>query len=114
MRPQRTTQLALAASLTLLAATGAGAQSHGWLGVTPPSGLALPPQLAVLDDGRFSAPPSAVPAGEERDTELRGQRLFEHLEQIVGFSHQSRASGDMMWGRVSGFPSAVATADWVA
>jgi hypothetical protein len=106
--------LALAASLTSLAAVDVAAQSHAWLGVAPPSGLALPPQLGVLDGGRFTAPPSAVPPGEERHTELQGGRVFEHLEQIVEFSRQSRASGEMMWGRISGLPSAVATADWVA
>ena len=106
--------LAVAATLTLLTALELAAQSHAWLGVTPPSGLALPPQLAVLDDGRFTAPPAAVPPGEERHTELQGERVLGYLEQIVGFSRQSRANGEMMWGRVSGFPSAVATAAWVA
>ena len=104
---------AVAIAVALVAPPGALAQSHAWLGVTPPSGLALPPQLAVLDGGRFTAPPSAVPAGEERHTELQGERVFGYLEEIVEFSRQSRASGEMMWGRVSGLPSAVATADWV-
>jgi hypothetical protein len=104
----------LATAVTLGLPVGAAAQSTAWLGVAPPPGLALPPQLAVLDDGHFAAPALAVPAGEERNTELAGPRVFEWLEQIVGFSHQSRANGEIMWGRISGLPEAGATAEWVA
>lgn len=85
-----------------------------WLGVPLPGGLALPPQLRVLDDPSFSAPPATVPAGEERDTDLEGEPIRELLRQIVGFSTESRAEGDLMWGRVSGFPAAERTAAWVA
>lgn len=108
--------------LVVLASVGASpspsaAQSRSneaWLGVPPPGGLALPPQLAVLRDPSFSAAPAAVPDGEEGYTDLEGERIRESLRHIVGFSERSRADGQLMWGRVSGFPAAAATAAWVA
>lgn len=112
--PARSLSLALFA-LTLVTASAAG-QSAGppWLGVPLPGGLALPPQLRVLDDASFSAPAARVPGGEQGYTELEGEPIRELLRQIVGFSVESRASGDLMWGRVSGFPAAEKTAGWVA
>jgi hypothetical protein len=70
--------------------------------------------MAVLHDRSFTAPSAPVPTGDEAHTELEGEPIRALLREIVGFSHQSRANGDKMWGRVSGFPAAVATADWVA
>jgi hypothetical protein len=55
-----------------------------------------------------------VPTGETGFTDLEGEPIQALLRDIVGFSTQSRANGDLMWGRVSGFPAAVATAEWVA
>jgi hypothetical protein len=60
------------------------------------------------------APRAAVPTGEAGFTDLEGEPIQALLRDIVGFSTQSRANGDLMWGRVSGFPAAVATAEWVA
>lgn len=93
---------------------GQSPAEEAWLGVPLPGGLALPPQLAVLRDPTFSAPPAAVPAGEEGYPELDGERIRESLRRIVAFSERSRADGQLMWGRVSGFPAAASTAAWVA
>ncbi len=87
---------------------------QAFLGVPAPGGLELPPQLSVLLDAGFTAPPAKVPPGEEGFTELEGEVIRELAREIVAFSHESRDSGLRMWGRVSGFPAAVATADWVA
>jgi hypothetical protein len=103
----------LPAALTLASPDDASAQSTAWLGVAPPGGLALPPQLAVLDDGHFAAPAPTVPAGEERNVELAGPRVLSWLEDIVGISRQSRANGEIMWGRITGLPEAAVTAEWV-
>ena len=59
-------------------------------------------------------PPARVPAGEERHADLGAARIWPDLETIVGFSKQSRAAGDRVWGRVTGFPAASATHAWVA
>jgi hypothetical protein len=105
--------LALWSVLASVGPTTIEAQTSAWLGLPPPSGLALPPQLEVLGRDGFSAPAAVVPQGESRHTELEGARVLGWLEQIVGFSHESRASGELMWGRISGISGAAATAEWV-
>ena len=91
----------------------AAAQQEPWFGVSVPTGLALPPQLAVLADPGFKAAPVTVPAGEEAFTELEGERIRASLEQIVQYSLNSHAHGDRMWGRISGLPTAQPVAEWV-
>lgn len=108
----RTTKLPLVV-LAMALPAAAAAQSSAWLGVTPPPGLSHPPQFSVLADGRFGAPAMSVPAGEAADTELEGARIAALLDQIVGFSRQSRAHGELMWGRISGITGAEPTAMWV-
>lgn len=88
--------------------------SQEWFGVELPPGLALPPTLAILRNEDFQAPRAVVPRGEQGYVELEGERIREWLRQIVAFSHESHDRGQRMWGRVSGFPGATATAQWVA
>ena len=88
--------------------------SEAWFGVPVPTGLEVPPQFSVLGREGLTAAPAPVPPGEEVDTELEGERIQRWLQDIVGFSEQSHANGELMWGRVSGFPAAAATAEWVA
>ena len=110
--------LTIAAGLNFSGPGAASAQSstgtQAWFGLPQPTGLEVPPQFSVLARENFSAPPAPVPPGEERDTELKGERVQRWLQDIVDFSEQSRANGALMWGRVSGFPAAAATAEWVA
>src|SRR5688572_4955678 len=117
MTALRTSAAMLAAALipiTVSSALSQSAPSTAWLGVAPPPGLTLPPQMRVLHaDAQFSAPAAKVPAGEAGDTELEGERVRAWLAQIVGFSQQSRASGELMWGRISGISGAAPTAEWV-
>jgi len=84
-----------------------------WYGVEVPTHIELPAALSVLADPSFAAPRAATPAGEERYVELEGARIWPLLEDIVGFARESRARGDAVWGRVSGFPAAEQTASWV-
>jgi hypothetical protein len=103
----------LAPTVGSLAPDAVGAQTTAWLGVAPPPALSLPPQLGVLADARFTAPSVTAPSGEASHTELEGARVLGWLEQIVGFSHASRARGELMWGRISGISGAEPTAEWV-
>ncbi len=84
-----------------------------WFGLTLPPGLG-DPHRPVLDTAAAKVPPAVVPAGEENHTELRGAAIRKHLEAIVGFSKASRARGDKAWGRITGFPAADATHQWVS
>jgi hypothetical protein len=45
---------------------------------------------------------------------LSGDTILKDVRTIVGFSLESRASGQFLWGRVSGTPAYMKTADWVA
>ena len=92
----------------------AGPSDGPWFGVPLPGGLALPPQLSVLYDPSFSAAPSPVPRGEASHTDLEGERIQALLRDIVGFAQESRAGGELMWGRVSGISGAEGTAEWAA
>jgi hypothetical protein len=87
--------------------------SRAWFGELPPNGLG-DPHRPVVDVRTASPPPARVPGGEERYSDLTGARIRRDLETIVGFSKQSRAAGDRVWGRVTGFPAAAATQAWVA
>jgi hypothetical protein len=60
------------------------------------------------------APPARIPSGEESDGDLQGARIRRDLETIVGFARKSRAEGNRIWGRITGFPSETATVEWVA
>ena len=88
-------------------------ENAAWFGLTPPPGLG-DPHSSIVDVSGVKAPPAAVPAGEEGFTELQGDKIFVYVRDIVEFSKQSRAAGDKVWGRVSGFPAQQKTAAWVA
>lgn len=89
---------------------------------SPWYGLPLPPPLQPHDVpaiiGSRGPAPAVVPEDEEQYTELRGERLAQDLREIVAFSHQSLArqelGSDQIWGRVAGFPSGTAAAEWTA
>jgi hypothetical protein len=59
-----------------------------------------------------------LPAGEAPAPELKGDAIRADLEAIVGFSKESRRTGELgsgqMWGRVTGFPSSAKTIAWAA
>jgi len=84
-----------------------------WFGLNVPQGLS-DPDRPVVDVTRVHAPAALVPAGEERFDALRGERIRPDVAKIVEFSQKSRASGDRVWGRVTGFSSAQATIEWAA
>lgn len=88
-------------------------KSQPWFGVALPKGLGNPHQPVVAVEGVQPAP-ALEPEGEEGYSELEGERIRQDLEAIVGFSHADRAAGERMWGRVTGRPTAAATALWVA
>ncbi len=99
-------------------ATGAIALAQQPRPTAPWFGLALPPGLgdphkAVADVAAARPAPALVPPGEEKNKDLEGAAIRKHLETIVGFSKASRAAGEKAWGRITGFPAADATHQWV-
>jgi hypothetical protein len=108
------------ATLTLMVALSAFAdaksadsKSQEWFGIAPPSGLSSPHKPVVVTKGA-ALNPIQFPADETRYPELQGQRIYKDVATIVDFSKQSYSHGDKVWGRVTGFPAAKSTIEWVA
>jgi hypothetical protein len=87
----------------------AAAERPAWFGLNPPAALA-DPQIAPTE----AVPPSVLPQGESANGALGGARIRQSVDQVVEFSREMRRQGNQMWGRISGFPSEAATADWLA
>ena len=87
-----------------------------WYGVPLPPTFSAHTIPAIV--GNRGPAPAVVPTGEEQFDELRGDRLLQDLHAIIAFSHASREQqelgGNRMWGRVAGFPSGEASANWAA
>ncbi|MEQ8313384.1 MAG: M28 family peptidase [Gammaproteobacteria bacterium] len=96
--------------------TNAQQATGPWFGLDLPPGLT--PHSTPVAMGARGPAPAVVPPGEEDYLHLRGERIIEDVERIVGFSRQSLAErelgGDQLWGRVSGFPSSDRTIAWAA
>jgi hypothetical protein len=113
MRPHVLIVLVAGSAVGLAIAVGFAQSTQPWFGLGAPGGLG-DPHRAVVNVSSVSVPPPRVPAGDDRHREMEGARIRRDLEAIVGFSKQSRAAGDRVWGRVTGFPAAAATMTWVA
>lgn len=64
-------------------------------------------------DPRLPARPATFGPGP-MDPALAGAALHRDVATIVGFSHESRAAGDYLWGRVTGRPAYDKTVAWTA
>src|SRR5262245_61609008 len=86
--------------------------SSPWFGVATPHGLGDPPR-PIIDVAAAKPIPALVPAGEEKNHELEGAAVRQHLEAIVGIARADRQRGEKAWGRITGFPGADQTHQWV-
>ena len=84
-----------------------------WFGLPLPAGLG-DPHKPVVNVSSVTPPAPIVPTGEGPDPEFVGAAIRKDLESIIGFSKESRTAGNRVWGRVTGFPSAAAVAEWTA
>jgi hypothetical protein len=107
-------RFARVASCLMLSLTASAAlASDAWFGLALPKGIG-DPHAPVIDVRQARVPPARIPPGEGWNRELEGARIREDVATIVGFSRASRASGERVWGRVTGFPSARKTIEWSA
>ena len=111
--------LAIACVLGICAASPlGGAQapkatpSSAWFGLATPTGLVTPP-LVPSPNLAAQFPKVVVPPEETKFTDLQGARLKPAVDTLVGFAEAMRKT-NQLWGRISGFPSQAATADWFA
>ncbi|MDF1621893.1 MAG: M28 family peptidase [Pseudohongiella nitratireducens] len=108
-------------SLVLLTSVWANLSDAQSESDAPWFGLPLPPAFqahrlpAIV--GERGPTPAVVPAGEEDNTELQGEIIWQDLEKVVAFSRQSRSEQEIgngqLWGRISGFPSSERTVEWM-
>jgi hypothetical protein len=98
-----------ALSVTLLATGAAWAAPWFGQGLPPPANDPTKPVLTVKDD----LPPQPATFGPgAKSPLLAGERIKADVATIVGFSLESRAAGDYLWGRMSGAPAYYKTASW--
>ncbi|WP_445376259.1 M28 family peptidase [Niveispirillum fermenti] len=85
-----------------------------WFGLRPP-GPETDPVTGVFETIRTDLParPALFVSGPMSPL-FKGAALHADMAAIVGFSHESRAAGDYLWGRVTGRPAYEKTANWVA
>jgi hypothetical protein len=102
----------LAGVLALMAGT---ASAQAWFGVPTP-GPVSPPDRPTFHAGPESYGPAPAPArGRPKDDargSLSGAKLMADVKRIVGFSLESKAAGDLLYGRISGLPAEQKTVDW--
>jgi hypothetical protein len=102
--------LGASALLATLLATGA-VRAEPWFGqgLPPPVNDPTKPVLPVKDD----LPPQPATFGPgPKSPLLAGERIKADVATIVGFSLESRAAGDYLWGRMSGASAYYKTASW--
>ncbi|MBO9543813.1 M28 family peptidase [Caulobacter sp.] len=115
-----------AVSLALLAATQpvvrpfmrpvppARSETPAWFNLRLPGPETDPVQGPLESpDTRLPARPAQFAPGP-MDPALRGEAIHRDVATIVGFSHESRAAGDYLWGRVTGRPAYDETVAWAS
>jgi hypothetical protein len=94
--------------------TQPAAESSQWFGVPVPP--PFEPHVSPVIVGDRGVAPAVVPQGEADFQELVGHALYGDLEEIVQFSHESRAEREVgtgqLWGRISGLASGQRTVAW--
>ena len=93
----------------------ASSGTSAWFGLPlPPAPGAVP---AVVTGARGPRPVT-LPPDEPVVSELEADTIHADLEQLVAIARDSRAASEIgtgqLWGRISGFPSGVKTANWAA
>jgi hypothetical protein len=105
------TSLALPASAQDEPGRSAAARKDGpWFGVM------LPPPATSAPAVRVGARPPRPTAADASAPEFGGAAIKADVDTIVGFARTARANKEVgsgqMWGRIAGFPSSDATAEW--
>ncbi len=98
------------AAVTFLAGS---AHAQAWFGVPTP-GPVSPPDQPTFHAGPASYGPAPF-AGRPKDDvrgALSGPKLLSDVKRIVSFSLESKAAGDLLYGRISGLPAEKKTVDW--
>ena len=96
----------------ILASAPVGAVAAPWFGQRLPPPV-NDPGASVVDTTKVDLPalPATFGPGPKSPL-LNGERIKADVRTIIGFSLESKAAGDYLWGRVSGTPAYFKTASW--
>ena len=103
----------LAAGAAALVLMAGSAHAQAWFG-TPTPGPVSPPDQPTFHTGSTAygpAPFHGRPKDDPRGA-LSGAKLMADVHRIVDFSLESKAAGDLLYGRISGLPAEQKTVDW--
>src|SRR5436190_1833822 len=101
--------------LLLVASTSmsGAAQNAAWFGTSVPPALSDPRKPVMKHDDQFAPLPTHfVPRPGRHDELLDGAVLKTDHRKIVGFSLESLAAGDQVWGRRAATPAFIHTIEW--
>jgi Peptidase family M28 len=91
-----------------------GAQSTAWFGILPPPPVSDPRKPVMKYDDVYAPMPTQFTHRPGRHDELLdGNVLKTDHRKIVGFSLESLAAGDKVWGRRAATPAFMHTLDWI-
>jgi hypothetical protein len=90
------------------------AQSPAWLSTPLPPPLSDPTKPVVKYDDVFAPLATNFPRSDTREVPLDGAALKRDMKTIVGFSLESYAAGDKLWGRRASTPAFFHAMDWAA
>lgn len=104
-----------AAVVAVFALTSLSAQNAAWFG-TPPPPPASDPRKPVLkyDDALAPLPTHFAHRPGRGDELLDGAAIKKDQQAIVGFSLESLAAGDKVWGRRAATPAFMHTLEWTS
>ena len=103
----------IAAGVAALTLTAGAVHAQAWFGVPTP-GPVSPPDQPTFQAGpaSYGSAPFHGRAKDDARAALSGPKLMADVNRIVGFSLESKAAGDLLYGRISGLPAEKKTVDW--
>jgi hypothetical protein len=105
--------LVIAAVAGVIICLPAIAESGAWFGVPLPAGLSDPLKPVMSYDDTFAPVPARFKHRPGKHDELLdGAALKQDLQTIIGFSKESLASGDKLWGRRATTPAFHHAIEW--
>ena len=108
-----TLHLILASAIVAAVARPTGADGTAWFGTPGPAPLSDPRQPIMRYDDAFGPLPARFVARAGKfDELLDAAALKADQKTIVGFSLESLAAGDKLWGRRAATPAFMHTIEW--
>jgi hypothetical protein len=105
------TLVSASAMATTWLLVGGAAQADPWFGQRLPTPVNDPTKSILVATDDLPPQPATFGPGPTNPL-LSGDRIKADVATIIGFSLESRAAGDYLWGRMSGAPAYYKTVSW--